>query len=145
MGELEEQKEKVKGNKMPGEGEMATEEEKIAEVSKAEEEFVREYMMVRPFSEYINMVGITFRFIAEWRKQRGDGAPAVSFEYLKRELVEIEEAERMKEKLIHSGENPEEYCIHVGLERPLPEGVSLPDTYKGFKVFVMVIGEIRLL
>lgn len=101
------------------------------EVVMAKEEFVREYMMSGPFSEYINMVEFTRRFIAEWKYRGGDPAEF------------IEGTAKIEEELIQAGEDPEELVLFVGLEKPLPEGMSLPKTYKGFKVFVGVIGEIR--
>ncbi|QQG45590.1 MAG: hypothetical protein HYW89_01545 [Candidatus Sungiibacteriota bacterium] len=36
-----------------------------------------------------------------------------------------------------------DFCILVGLRKPLPQNLSLPTEYQGVKVVVGVIGEIR--
>jgi hypothetical protein len=109
---------------------------KLSEVTKAKEAFVQDYMKKEPYSEYVNMVGITKRYIAETEIR----IKSVSFvEKLKDEL------EKSKEILRESGEDPEEWCITVGLRRKLPDYLTLPEVYKGFKVYVVAIGEIVVL
>ena len=54
------------------------------------------------------------------------------------------EQERVKEKIRQAGEDPEEWYIMVGLRKPLPDHLTLPEVYKGYKVFVEVVGEVIL-
>lgn len=86
----------------------------MVDVEKVNEEFVNEFMFQEPYSEYINMVGISTVAI----QSRPTCAPW--------------------------NEDPQpELCLSVGLRKELPEDISLPDTYKGVKVFVKVVGEFR--
>jgi hypothetical protein len=103
-------------------------EKKELAARQAKEEFTREYMRSGPFAGYVNMVGTTFRFLAERPKNASE-----------------EELELIKKEIAAKGEDPEEYYIVVGLERRLPQGMNLPNVYKGFKVSVSVIGRIRAL
>ena len=100
---------------------------KIEKVTEIKEEFEQIYMFSEPWSEYVNMCGITDRVIAEtdWR----DGVPG---------------RENTRQALLAAGENPDELCIRVGLRKPLPEELSLPEIFKGIRVYVILIGEITL-
>lgn len=97
------------------------------EVKKAKDGFVNTYMMAEPYSGYINMCGITNRLIVEWEKRDRVGS-----------------VEDTRADLIARNENPNEPFLSIGLARELPEDLSLPETFEDVKVFVQVIGEIRV-
>lgn len=111
-------------------------EEQLREVMKVKEAFVRDYMKKEPYNEYVNMVGVTKRYIAE-TEIRIKSVPSVG------ELKE-EELEKSKEILRKAGEDPEEWCVMVGLRRVLPDDLTLPEVYRGIRIYVTVIGEIEL-
>jgi len=94
-------------------------------------------MLTGPYSEYVNMVYLTIRDIAEWEER---GRP----ESVRDMSGKIKGAEKIRKELIASGEDPDERVIIVGLGKPLEKGMEMPKIYRGFKVFVLgVIGEIR--
>lgn len=99
----------------------------IQEVNRIKEEFVQTYMMKKPWNEFVTMVGLTQRTIVEWSNRGRKGSP-----------------EEVRKELEQAGENPNEWFIHVGLKRPLPENVSLPTVFKDIKVYSEVVGELEL-
>lgn len=101
---------------------------KIEKIKNAAEEFAQEYMFKKPYSNYVNSCGITKRALVEW-KRRG---------------TEKNSLEEVIKKMRKAGKNPDEFCISVGLRKPLPKHLSLPKVYKGFKVHVEVRGEMEL-
>lgn len=74
--------------------------------------FVEEYMS-GPFGEYVNGASL----------QRAD--------FLSREYPFIRESCR-----------PDELCLYIFLEKPLPEGINLPIEFEGYPVFSKVHGPI---
>lgn len=98
------------------------------QVLEIKKEFVQSFMLNGPFKGYINAIGLTNRTMAEWSKGG-----------------HTEPTEAIRERLTKTGENPEELIIHVGLVKALPENLSLPGEYKGVKLEVQVIGEIKAL
>ena len=80
------------------------------EVKQIKKQFEQEYFLAQPYSEYVNMCGITKVGIKD------KTAPV---------------------------DTRDDLCIVVGLRKPLPKNLSLPSEYRGVKVFVQVIGEIR--
>lgn len=90
------------------------------------EAFVKDYMDKESYSEYINMVGWTQKYMIEWTQKGHTGS-----------------LEAVKEEIKKTGQNPYEWFIRVGLRKPLPKNLKLPEVYKGYKVFVEAVGEIR--
>lgn len=107
--------------------ERSDEEIIAAKAVEAQVAFVQEYLKSEPFSEYVNHVGITWFAVLEWLKRGRAGSP-----------------DEVAEELKNAGQNPKELYLIVGLGKPLPDNLKLPDVYKGFKVFVVLMGEMTL-
>ncbi|MBI2121875.1 MAG: hypothetical protein HYT98_02015 [Candidatus Sungbacteria bacterium] len=84
------------------------------EVERIKKQFERVYFFAAPYSEYVNMCGIS--------------------------KVSIKD----KDKIAPIDEQGD-FCISVGLCKPLPQGLSLPMKYCGVRVFPQVIGKIKVL
>ncbi len=86
------------------------------QVNKIKEKFVKDYMMKEPYSGYINAVGISDVGLMEWVLGGRQGNPTTT----------------------------NELCLYVGLRKPLPDSMVLPQVYESLKVYVdPVVGEIR--
>lgn len=90
--------------------------------------FTEEYMLCKSWADYIVSCGLTYYFVAEWLRCGAE---------------EGKHLEEIRAGLIVAGEDPDEWRILVGLRAELPEGLTLPEVYKGVKVFTRVIGEIQ--
>jgi len=80
----------------------------------AKEAFVQEHMLHGPCALYIDVCGLTTRGVIE---SQGLAVP--------------------------SGKDLSEWMLAVGLRMPLPEGLILPETYRGLELFVSVVGGIK--
>lgn len=94
---------------------------------KAQNEFAEAFAFKEPWSNYVNVVGLTKRFMVEWIKNGQKGSP-----------------ESVKDSLAKLGRDPDEWTISVGLRRTLPDDLVIPSEYKGIPVNIDVIGEITL-
>jgi len=94
---------------------------RLSEVLK---EFVDEYMSRPPYDEYVTSIGVTDRTLVEWSRHHGARSQA-----------------EIRHNLGRGGEDPNEPYLFIGLRKPLPSDMPLPNVYQGFKVHVELTGD----
>ena len=93
------------------------------------EEFWRKKLSAKPWSNNTTMCSLTQLYIARW--------------FCAGPLKGRESLETVRQKVIEAGEDPEEWCILVGLRTAPPGGFSLPKKYRGLEVFAFIADEVR--
>jgi hypothetical protein len=85
-------------------------------------EFSRLYHLTRPFSDHVFYSAIGERFVLEWMWERGREDPL----------------DQVKSDITERGEDPDELVLLAILRSQLPEGVDIPDEFKGIKTYILI-------
>lgn len=96
----------------------------LEELNEAAHAFFLEYALAGPFSGHIIGSGYMSKVAVVWL-----------------ESGKVKSPEQVAEDLREKNEDPEEMYLLVCLRYNLPEGMELPATYKGFKLFTRVMVE----
>ena len=86
------------------------------QIKQIKQEFVNEYFLKEPYSQYMNMCAIR---VPNKERMREDGNQE------------------------NSEESIDGLCLRVGLRTEPPADIEFPSEYKGVRVLYEVIGEIR--
>jgi len=97
------------------------------EAREAQKAFKQEFLSPEePWVEHVASCGVTYRDIAEWYRQGG--------------VKGGETLREIRRRFAVTGKD-REWCITVGLHKPLSEELALPPTYQGAEVISFVSGE----
>jgi len=87
--------------------------------------FKSAYMFKGPLAEYMECCAVATRATAE--------------RFLGGKWREADMA-AIRQGLTDAGEDPDEWCLLVGLREELPEGLALPENYGGLRVMGYIVG-----
>jgi len=101
------------------------------EIQEIVREFMEKYYDAESFRECVIMCGYSQYYVMEWATRKIVG--------------ENKSVAQIREEIIKKGEDPYGWVLQIGLRKKIPEGIEIPDEFKGLKIYVEWIGNIAAL